>query len=30
MTRLGPALAEIGLPHPSRNEWLTLIGTYSG
>jgi len=30
MQRLGPALAEVGLPEPSRMEWLSLNGHYTG
>ena len=29
MKRLAPALAEVGVPEPSRTEWSTLIGRYS-
>ena len=29
MARLGPALGEVGLPQPSRMEWLALLGHYS-
>ncbi len=30
MARLGPALAEVGLPEPTRMEWLSLVGRYTG
>ena len=26
MARLGPALAEVGVPQPTRTEWLSLLG----
>ncbi|MGD0085081.1 MAG: hypothetical protein ABSD78_18075 [Acidimicrobiales bacterium] len=29
MARLGPALGEVGLPQPSRMEWLSLLGHYN-
>ena len=28
MTRLGPALGEVGLPQPTRMEWLSLVGQF--
>jgi hypothetical protein len=28
MTRLGPALGEVGVPQPVRMEWLSLAGRY--
>jgi hypothetical protein len=28
MARLGPALHEVGLPEPSRMEWLDVVGHY--
>jgi hypothetical protein len=28
MARLGPALGEVGLPQPSRMEWLSVLGHY--
>jgi hypothetical protein len=29
MGRLGPALAEVGVPQPTRTEWLSLLGRYN-
>jgi hypothetical protein len=29
MGRLGPALAEVGVPAPTRTEWLSLVGRYN-
>jgi hypothetical protein len=29
MARLGPALAEVGLPQPTRMEWLSLLGRHN-
>jgi hypothetical protein len=29
MARLGPALAEVGLPQPTRMEWLSLVGRHN-
>ena len=29
MARLGPALAEVGLPQPTRMEWLTLLARHN-
>jgi hypothetical protein len=29
MARLGPAIAEVGVPQPSRTEWLSLVGRYN-
>ena len=29
MDRLGPALGQVGLPQPSRMEWLVLLGHYN-
>jgi hypothetical protein len=29
MPRLGPALAQVGLPEPTRMEWLSLFGRYN-
>jgi hypothetical protein len=29
MARLGPALAEAGVPQPTRMEWLSLLGRYN-
>jgi hypothetical protein len=29
MGRLGPALAEVGVPEPTRTEWLSLEGRYN-
>ena len=29
MARLGPALAQVGLPQPSRMEWQSLLGHYN-
>ena len=29
MARLGPALAQVGLPEPTRMEWLSLLGRYT-
>jgi len=29
MGRLGPALAEVGLPEPTRMEWLELVGKHT-
>ena len=29
MARLGPALHEVGLPEPTRMEWLTIHGRYN-
>jgi hypothetical protein len=30
MGRLGPALAEVGVPEPTRVQWLSLLGHYTG
>jgi hypothetical protein len=30
MAQLGPALGEVGVPRPTRTEWFSLIGRYSG
>jgi len=29
VSRLGPALGQVGLPEPTRVEWLSLLGHYS-
>ena len=29
MARLGPALAEVGVPQPTRTEWRSLLGRYN-
>jgi hypothetical protein len=29
MSRLGPALGEVGVPQPSRMQWQTLLGRYN-
>ena len=29
-SRLGPALGQVGLPEPSRMQWMTVLGNHAG